>query len=183
MTDSINQGLPETYAQFLNELDALSPEPFVSNLALDLGLPAEYLEAPVDSTWMDLGCVSIEQNSKTGESTLWHTYSDGPYGDPNNPEFFEGVVSIGGWNAEDFNIHYLEHGIDTYTWSLLNALVQAVNGSLEPEHDGRICAGTDEALASILRRKLVEKLTASQELDCDCGDFARQELEDLNNHP
>ena len=172
MTDSTNHGSPETYVQFLRELDALSLEPFVSNLALDLGLPAEYLEEPIDSTWIDLGCISIEQDSKTGVSTLWHTYSDGPYGDPYNPEFFEGVVSIGGWNTEDFQTHYLEHGIDTFTWSLLNALAQAVNGSLEPEHDDRICSGVEEDLALILRGKLLEKLKPLAVLDCECGVFA-----------
>jgi hypothetical protein len=179
LTDSISHGLPETYVQFLKELDVLSLEPFVSNLALDLGLPAEYLEEPIDSTWIHLGCSSIEQDSKTGESTLWHTYSDGPYGDPNNPEFFEGVVSIGGWNTEDFHTHYLEHGIDTFTWSLLNSLTQVVNDSLQPEHDDRTCAGINEDLAKLLQGLLIEKLKPLEVIDCECGTFAKAEVQDL----
>lgn len=179
MIESHANDFPAPYVEFLRELAFLSPEPVVTNTALGLGLPLELMAEPGDNTWIDFGCVSIEQDSSTGETTLWHTYSDGPYGNPMNPEFFEGEVSIGCWPMEDDSKHYLEHEIDTFSWSLLNGLVQALDGSLDPEHDSRICSGVDDDFATSIRSQVLKRLKPFSTLSCDCGEWASQAILDL----
>lgn len=181
MTSQHASNLPISYVEFLRNLAALSSGPNVTNTSLGLGLPLELMVEPSENTWIDIGCISIEQDSKSGASTLWHSYSDGPYGNPSNPEFFEGEVSVGNWPLEEDEHHYVKHGIDTFTWSLLNALDQALNVSLEFEHDKRICSGLDKGLVALLRAMLIENLIPFESLVCVCGDFARRELVGLRD--
>ena len=185
MNDSVDPQYPDTYVQLLTEFASLTSGPMVTNLKLDLGLPAEYMDEPNENTWIDLGCISIEQDSKSGSSTLWHSYSDGPYGDPMNAQFFDRKVGVGEWPMDDDDTHYLEHGIDTYSWSLLNALAQALTRFKDHEFYDHICSGIDEDIVEQLRDKLVDKLSPLEELNCVCGQFAshvatslRQQLDD-----
>lgn len=177
----MTHNLPTKYVDFLNELAALCNEPNVTNLALNIGLSAEDMDEPNDSTWIQLGCIEIEQECDSGVSTLWHSYSDGPYGNPANPEFFEGTDSIGGWPLEGDSNHYREHNVDTFTWSLISALSQALNGDLDSEHNDSFCSGLDDEFGKALRGILLNKLETFTLLDCDCGAFAVEQNERLTN--
>lgn len=172
--------LPSSYIRFLRELATLSDEPRVTCQPLEIGLPPELFHSPQGNPDIDLGCSNIEQDFYTGEATLWHSVFYGPYGDPTNPEFEEDTESFGGWPYEgNDDEHFLSHGIDKFSWALLQTLDQVLNGFLDSEHERDCCTGLDVEFCNELRKVVIRRLEPLISLDCVCASFARQEITEL----
>lgn len=176
--------LPSNYVELIKEIATLSPKTRVWNNTIGVELH------PIQQSWLQggtlvyLGCYKVEQNLETGESILWHTFADGPEGyQAQDPD--EEIESDGGWPIEDESDHFSQHGIDKLSWSLLNTLDQAVNGFLDDNHVEDFCLGLDADFCMALRHKLIEKLEPLQALNCECGEFARNEISALQKqlHP
>lgn len=179
MTNSELPRFTKAYSTLLEDLAGLSNDPAVTNTTLGIGLPIELLHEPSTNTWIFLGCVSIEQDTESGETTLWHRYSDGPYGDPMNPDFFDRKTKIGPRPIKGNRSHHIEHGIDEFSWSLWNAITQAIDGSLSNEHEERLCMDIDIDFAQELRNYMLGELTKYSTLQCDCGAWAAREIENI----
>ena len=169
--------LPSTYLEFLREIASLSNETRLFNT--EIGFEPLPIHTYLDGqTQVYLGCYWVEQNLVTGESILWHTYADGPDGYlADEPD--EDLESNGGWPLDGDGNHFLQHGIDQLSWSLINTLDQALNGFLDENHAEGFCKGLDSDYCSALRRKLIEKLKPLAVLKCECGEFARTEISEL----
>ena len=175
-----NRELPNTYVEFLKEIAALTTPPRVWNeeIGLEVAPSISFLQG---QTLLTLGCYLVEQNTNTGQSMLWHTYADGPDG-YQAEESEEEMESNGGWPGEEDGDHFMQHGVDKFSWSLINTLDQALNGFLDDNHGEDFCLGLDADFCSALRHKLIAKLEPLQTLKCECGEFARDQIIELRKH-
>ena len=167
MTPYNTSEIPEEYVKFVEELSTLTKGPIVSSLILGF---AQDWDGDGGITWIDLGCFFIAQDAGTGETELMHSFSNE-----------EGVEVDSIVDLLPHGNHYFEHGIDSFTWPLLNSLVQSLDGSLWQEHEGGICAGTDADNAYKLRQYLLTKLNDFASFDCECGWWSNTTIQQLES--